>query len=129
MKIVDKARELGKMIVDSDEFKNLKSSEAMLTKDEKSIQLMTEFQTIQNELLEALQTGKESNEIDSLRDKFMAKQDEIGNYDVTRNFLNARTEFENLMKQVNDAISSLVNEAEDGGDCSSSGCSGCSGCH
>lgn len=128
MTIIEKARELGKMIVDSDEFRNLKLSEKMLETDEKSIQLMMEYQSIQDELLAALQSGKDSSEIDALRDKFMAKQDEIGNYEVTRNFLNARTEFENLMQQVNDAIASLVRESEETG-CSDHGCAGCSGCN
>lgn len=129
MDLYDKAKELGTMIVDSEEFKNLKVNEAALESDEKSITLMTDYQNIQNELMGALQENKESEVINEIRDRFMAKQTEISEYDVTVGFLNARSEFENMMKKVNDIISYVVKgvDGEEDG-CGTDGCSGCSGC-
>jgi cell fate (sporulation/competence/biofilm development) regulator YlbF (YheA/YmcA/DUF963 family) len=130
MDIIDKAKELGKMIVESEEFVAMKATEEALEKDEKSIQLMTEYQTLQNELMAALQAGQTGDDVNDIRDRFMAKQDEIGTYEVTKDFLNARSGFESLMKRVNDVIAFMVKgfEEEEEGCSSEGGCSGCSGC-
>lgn len=129
MDIIDKAKELGQMIVESKEFIAMKDTEEALENDEKSVQLMTDYQTIQNEMIQALQGQKEDADVNEIRSRFMAKQDEISNYDVTKKFLEARTAFENMMKQVNDVIAYMVRgfeEEECSGGCSG-GCSSCGG--
>ena len=65
MSVIDKARELALLIIETDEYKKLKDAEAQFETDEKSMQLMTEYQEIQNGMLAKLQADATQEEIEA----------------------------------------------------------------
>lgn len=125
MDIYDKARELGIMLSESEELVTLKKCEAELESDSKSIEMLSEFKRLQDEMMEAIQSDLGKEVIEERKNALMAKQKEINEYEITMNFFNAKAGFESLMKQVNDIIAFLV-KGEEG--CSADSCASCSGC-
>lgn len=124
MSVIDKARELALLIIETDEYKKLKEAEAKFETDEKSMQLMNEYQEIQNGMLAKLQADASQEEIEAEKTKLMDKQQEINDYEVTQEFLLARSGFEAMMQQVNEVIAYVVS-GEEG--CSPSQCATCGG--
>ena len=125
MSVIDKARELALLIIETDEYKKLKEAEAKFETDEKSMQLMNEYQEIQNGMLAKLQADATQEEIEAEKTKLMDKQQEINDYEVTQEFLLARSGFEAMMQQVNEVIAYVVS-GEEG--CSPDHCATCGGC-
>lgn len=124
MSVIDKAKELALLIIETDEYKKLKEAEAMFETDEKSQQLMSEYQEIQNGMLMKLQADASQEEIEAEKTKLMDKQQEINDYQVTQDFMLARSGFEAMMQQVNEVIAYVVS-GEEG--CSPSHCASCGG--
>ena len=126
--VIDKARELALLIIETDEYKKLKEAEAEFAVDKKSSELMNEYQTLQNSMLEGLKQDMAKEEIDAIKASLMDKQKEINEYDVTKDFLFARSGFEAMMQQVNEVIAFVVQGEEGGGSgCSPSSCASCGG--
>jgi hypothetical protein len=63
-------------------------------------------------------------ELERIRDTLMAKQQQLNEYEVTKNYFDAKKGFENMMSTVNDIIQHYL---EDGGGCTGS-CQTCGGC-
>ena len=124
MSVIDKARELALLIIETDEYKNLKDAEAKFETDDKSAELMGEYQKIQNEMLEGLNKDASKEEVDAVKQRLMDKQQEINDYEVTKDFLFARSGFEAMMQQVNEVIAFVVTGEES---CSPSQCASCGG--
>lgn len=124
MTVVEKAKELAMIIIETEEYKKLKEAEAAFGADKRSAELMGEYQQIQNEMLEMLNKDESEEAINEIKNKLMDKQKEINEYDVTKEFLLARSGFEAMMQQVNDVIAYVV-AGEDA--CSPSKCASCGG--
>ena len=77
MEILQKAKELGVLISESEEMKTLKESEALVNQDEKAVSLIDEHRQIQLELIQALREGKSKEKIEEKKAKFAQKQKEI----------------------------------------------------
>ncbi len=127
MDFLEAAAQLGEAIAESEELLAWRSSEAAVLADEKAQGLMEEFRTLQVEMVKASRDNLEKEDLERIRDTLLAKQNELNEYELTRNYFNARKGFEGMMKSVNDILSHYVNGAQEGG-CSGS-CSSCSGCH
>jgi cell fate (sporulation/competence/biofilm development) regulator YlbF (YheA/YmcA/DUF963 family) len=125
MDIFEKAKELGTMISQSAEMTKYKDSEAKMQADQKSTTLMKEYNQLQVELVKLTRSeNPDGNEMQAAKDKLLAKQDEISNYDITSNFLASKSELEALMKKVNDIIIfSITGEPT----CSDDHCKTCGG--
>lgn len=124
MDITEKARELGLMMADSDEMKAYTSSEAAMKSDDKSNQLMKEYKQLQIEMVKVTR-DKASNEIiDEVRIKLLEKQQEINDYEITKNYLVSKANLEALMKKVNDIlVFSITGESG----CTDDKCKSCGG--
>lgn len=125
MSVIDKARELALLIIETEEYKKLKETEAAFETDKKSAELMNEYQTMQNNMLEELKKDAPEKDVNAIKEKLMDKQKEINEYDVTKEFLLARSGFEAMMQQVNEVIAYVVNGEESS--CSPNQCASCGG--
>jgi cell fate (sporulation/competence/biofilm development) regulator YlbF (YheA/YmcA/DUF963 family) len=122
--ILNKARDLGEMISDSDEMKELVIAQENLAKDASAQTKLEEYKKLQESLQKAV-TSRDLALADSYREKMKAMQDELNAVESVSNYTKANTELDKLIGNVNSVISFVIS-GEEG--CSSGGCSGCSGC-
>ncbi len=126
MDIIEKAKELGNMIKESSEMAELKNSEAKMMQDEKARAILNDLYLLQDEMSKAMSEGKDREVLEGIKQKFVSKQNEMQNYDITKSYLEDKSKFDNLMKQINDVIvySMTGEEPCSDSDCGSCGC-GC----
>ncbi len=124
MDILDKAKELGLMIADSEEMKTLNRAEEVLESDEKSKMLLNEYKGLQMGIKRATEEDLGKDAIDLIRDRLFAKQKEINEYEVTKNFYEAKANFDKLMSTINSVIIHSITGEEP---CSPSKCGSCGG--
>ena len=122
--IIDKARELGGLLAESNEMTIYKAAEAKMQADEKSTKLMSEYKKLQIEMVKLTRGNAEKEAIEETKQKLLATQDEINSYEVTYNFLKSKADVEAMMKQVNDIIIFSIT-GETG--CSDDKCKSCGG--
>lgn len=124
MDITLKAKELGELIADSPEMERLSTAEETIQMDDKSIQMLNEYKDLQIKVVTAAKENREKSEIDVIREELMKKQQELNDYDVTREFFEAKMKFDNLMKTINDVIIQAITGEEA---CSPDHCDSCGG--
>lgn len=128
-KIIEKARELGMMIAESDELKALKGAEEMQLQDPEATELMMEYSVTREKL------SKEASKSDLTKEEFEKIQTEMEeafkklmtNENIKR-YIDANTKFKTLIDQVNSIIAYFVKGEESGGSCSGN-CQSCGGCN
>lgn len=125
MDYVDAASQLGEAIVNSAAFITLKNAELALMQDEKAQALMAEFRELQAEMVRASREDESKDTLEAVRDRLLAKQTELNEYSVTKDFFDGKKGFESMMKTINEIIAHYVN----GGSSCGGNCSSCSGCH
>lgn len=122
--IIQKARELGGLLAESNEMTIYKAAEAKMQADEKSNKLMSDYKKLQIEMVKLTRGNAEKEAIEEAKGKLLATQDEINSYEVTYNFLKSKADVEAMMKQVNDIIIfSITGETS----CSDDKCKSCGG--
>lgn len=126
MDIIEKAKELGNMIKDSSEMADLKNSEAKMMQDEKARAILNDLYLLQDEMSKAMSEGKDREVLEGIKQRFITKQGEMQNYEITKSYLEDKSKFDSFMKQINDVIVySMTGEEQcSGQDCGSCGC-GC----
>ncbi|MCX7709637.1 MAG: YlbF family regulator [Clostridia bacterium] len=124
MDIVTKAKELGKMIGESEEMTNLKKAEAGIEQDPKAGTLMNDYKLLQIEMVRATKENRPKDVIEEIKGRLLAKQEEINQYETTLFYLESKTKFDKLMKNVNDVIIFAISGEEP---CSPHKCSSCGG--
>jgi cell fate (sporulation/competence/biofilm development) regulator YlbF (YheA/YmcA/DUF963 family) len=124
MDIIEKAKELGNMIKESNQMADLKNSEAKMMQDEKARTILNDLYLLQDEMAKAMQEGKDREVLESIQQKFISKQNDMRNYDITKNYLEDKSKFDSLMKQINDVIVYSMTGEEP---CSSHDCGSCGG--
>ena len=129
MDYVEAATKLGEAIAESGEFLNWRESERKVLADEKAQTLLTEFRQVQTDMVKA--SGKEDvskEDLEKIRDTLLAKQNELNEYEITKEYFDARQGFEIMMKTINEVLQYYID-----GRTGESGCSGdchaCGGCH
>jgi cell fate (sporulation/competence/biofilm development) regulator YlbF (YheA/YmcA/DUF963 family) len=126
MDIIEKAKELGNMIKESSEMAELKNSEAKMMQDEKARAILNDLYLLQDEMSKAMSEGKDRKVLEGIQQKFITKQNEMQNYDITKSYLEDKSKFDSLMKQINDVIVYSMTGEEP---CSDHDCGSCScGC-
>ena len=130
MDYVEAATLLGEAIVESGEFNNWRESEKAVLADEKAQALMLEFRDLQTDMAKA--SGRENitkEELETIRDTLLAKQNELNEYEATKNYFDARQGFQVMMKTVNEILQYYIDgRTSESGGCNGN-CQGCSGCH
>lgn len=124
MDVLIKARELGKMLGDSEEMQRLKKAEAELEGDDHGKELMEDYRLLQIDLVKATREKKGEVKINEVREILVEKLAELNTYPITYEYLEAKNAFDSFVKNINDVISFAIK----GEDCSPSKCSSCSGC-
>lgn len=124
MEIMVKARELGALIADSEQMKNLKNAEAEVEADQRAKTLFNEYKELQTEWMIANREKIGTDLLYSMKAKLTDKHNEVNEYRVTKNFIDAKNSFDSFMKTINDVIIYSIT-GEDS--CSPDKCGSCGG--
>ena len=123
--IMTMAAELGEAIAGSKEMTRLKNAETELESDGRATALMKDYKTFQIELVKATRDKKDKAVVDEIKSRLLSVQKELNEYKVTNDYLTAKSDFDRLVKTVNDVMTfKITGEIP----CSSGGCGSCSGC-
>lgn len=126
--ILEKAKELGIMIAESEEFKTLKEAEEIQLADPKAQEMMMEYNTNREALAErASDPDLTKEDWEKLQMDAQAEFIKLCQNEKIKNYLDANQRFSDLINQVNAIIAHFV-KGEDQSGCSGS-CSSCKGCH
>ena len=128
MEIFEMAKLLGLAIREDERIKKLDEAKKAYDEDPMIRKLTTEYD-IQQKALSAAYQGEERDEafINSINDRITAIYEEVIATEAYKNYENAQNEVNDLMEQVNNAISAAVSGVEPDG-CTHN-CATCKGCH
>lgn len=106
MSIMEKARELGEAIVDSQEYRNLRNTETEMYQNEEAKAILDDFSVHQKRIQMAQANGKpisenQQKELQNLQNKMQ------GNEKVME-FMQAQQQFNQVMETINQTISSVM---------------------
>ena len=126
--VIEKARELGMLIAESDEMKALKGAEELQLADKDAQELMMEYANTRERLTQKASkpdiTKEEFEEISKEMEEAFAS---IMTNENIKRYIEANRDFKSLIDQVNSIIAYFVKGEEQGGSCSGN-CSSCGGC-
>ena len=88
--ILVKARELGEMLVASQELSRLKKAEAILENDDRGMALLEDQRLLQIELIKASRENNSEVKIEDITNLLMEKQNEINAYPNTIEYIEAK---------------------------------------
>ena len=122
--IIEKTRELGELIRNSDEMKKLKEAEANQAQDENAKTLMMEFNMNRMNLGRDLQSGKLTEE-EAIKKNNEAFENMVAKSDAIREYVEAKKELDRIVTEVNEILNFYIT----GQSGCSHDCSSCGGCH
>lgn len=125
MDILEKTRELGQMICDSDEMKAYREAEELQAQDEVAQSVMQEYNIKRMNLARDMQNGKITRE-EAIAENTKAFDEVLEKSPATKNYVEAKKAFDNLVNQVNRIINYYITGEDP--DCTHD-CSTCGGCH
>jgi cell fate (sporulation/competence/biofilm development) regulator YlbF (YheA/YmcA/DUF963 family) len=127
--ILEKARDLGVALSQSQEFIRMQSSRAVLDANETVTGALNDFQSKQDQLMELL-SGENPDrlQVAALSRDVETLQEQLIQNPIFAEAMEAQNAFSQLMTQVNKEISSCIGLQREESGCGGS-CSGCSGCH
>ena len=124
--LIKKAEELAMMITTSKEYLLAKETEEIQKNDKKAQDMIQAYNDKRRDAAVKMQYNELSDEeMNALRQEISDAFDELMEYDVIRNYVDAQNELEEL----NNQIMSIIGEATGNGGGCGGGCSSCSGCH
>ncbi|MCH5211472.1 MAG: YlbF family regulator [Oscillospiraceae bacterium] len=124
MNVIEKARELGAMLQESEEMKAYKDAEAAQKADEASQAAMSEFNLNRLNLARDMQNGKISRE-DAVAKNNEAYEELLKKAPLIAEYVEKKKVFDDLVNQVNQIINFYITGSTGG--CSGS-CNTCGGC-
>lgn len=133
MSIFDKARELGRDILECEEAQTLYAAREAFEKDETAKALVDQYTELKDKW-SAIMENKEADKaiLSKLGEDIMAKEEEIKNNPVTLGLMEAESKFGAFVNSVFSLLSATVQgqDTQQGGGCDPSCCSSCGGgCH
>ncbi len=127
MDVLEKARELGEMLSKSETFNRMKNAEKAKNDSTEACLKLAEYNKMANEFAVKVQTAEPTKEeLEQYRDSLSTAFAELDADPVVHEFLEAKKEFDSLMKNINSIIAFYVvpqGQVSCSGDCSS--CGGC----
>lgn len=127
--IIEKARELGQMLSESDEFKALKGAEEMQLADKDAQELMMEYANKREELSKrAMAENVSKEDFESIQKEAEEAFNKLLTNANIKRYIEANGAFKTLVDQVNAIIAYYVKGEEQSGSCSGN-CSSCGGCN
>ncbi|CCU80257.1 UPF0342 protein BC_0880 [Halanaerobium saccharolyticum subsp. saccharolyticum DSM 6643] len=112
-KILEKAQELGELLVDSEEYSTLEKAETVLESDQEAVELLDRFEEKQQKF-----ATDRSN--DELKEELQSLQKEMLSNEKVNNYFQSQKQFNQLMNSVNGEISNILNPDQGcscGGNC------------
>lgn len=129
MDILEMAKELGKAIENSKEFENLRNAEQIQANDEKAQALIGEYNLKRMNIMKKAQAENLTQEdFDKIQTEMADEFDKLMQYDVIKNFIDAKEAFDSMYVQVQNIIDFYANGEKQAGGCSGN-CSSCGGCN
>ncbi len=126
--ILQKAKELGIMIAESEIYETLKTAEENQLADPDAQKLMMAYAVKRDELNKKASTPDITKEaFEQIKSEAQSEFDKICENENIKAYLDANRAFSSLINQVNSIIGYFV-KGEDGSGCSGS-CSSCGKCH
>ena len=127
--IFQKTRELGEALLESEIYTKMKAAEEKAMKNEEAARLMSEMLERRSSIQEMMQqTNPDPAALKRLSDEMDDIQERLQMMDDIVELTQARSEFNNLIGQVNQVLQFIVTGRMDSGDCAGD-CSACYGCH
>ena len=127
--ILKKAHELGELIAKSKELIRCQEQEITFANDPDAQTAVSEYDKKSKALAEEMrQGGMTPEKLESFRSRMNENMKELTKKTTAKNYLEAKSAFNQLINQVNEIIGYHIRGEEESGGCSGN-CSGCSGCH
>jgi cell fate (sporulation/competence/biofilm development) regulator YlbF (YheA/YmcA/DUF963 family) len=108
--MMEKAREVGRMISQTDEFKALKRANEWLSDDREAVERLNRLSDLQGSITQALQRGNEPSAEE--REEYESLAESLQGMSVYQAVVAAQSNFERLMGRVNDEISKGIEAGE-----------------
>lgn len=126
--VTDKAKELAGVIAQSPEYITMRATEDAAGQDEQLQALFKKYDGIHREIEEiTLKKEPDFDQMDALARELEEVQQKIKAVPMYQALQSARKAFSDMMGQVNQELSSVLNPNGSQGGCSGN-CAGCSGC-
>ncbi len=131
--IFDIAQKLGEAIKDTEEIKTFQEMEKIFYEDEEAQRVMNEYEKERAQLtVKAKETGMTPEALSMFQSEMKKSMDKLMANKTVREYLEAKSNFNDIMKKVNSIIAFCIqgeeqNLAGEGG-CSGN-CSSCTSCH
>lgn len=125
--IFEKSRELGELLVASDEYKKVQQAEEAFNDDEFAQKKVAEFNELQQSVQNMMQTpDPDQAAIAAEADRLRNLQAELIEMPSIKAMNDAQTEFSNLLTQVNQVLRFIITGQVDDGGCGGN-CASCGG--
>lgn len=108
--IQEKARDVGRLIAQTDEYKAIRRANEQLSNDREAVTLLNRIQEIQEELQASLQRGEEPGQEE--QDRFESIMQELQGMTVYQGMVAAQSNFDRLMKRINEEIGKGIEAGE-----------------
>ena len=125
MDIFEKTRELGEMIVQSEEMKIYKEAEKAQAEDEECQSIMREYNMTRMNLARDMQSGKLSRE-EAISKNTKVFEDVLEKSPKIKAFIDAKKNLDTMTNKINSILTYYITGEEPG--CTHD-CSSCAGCH
>lgn len=127
--VFQKTRELGEALLASEVYQRMKAAEDKAMQNEEAARLMSEMLEKRAGLQQLMQQDTpDAGALKLLSDEMDALQEQLRAMDDIAALTQARSEFTDLINQVNQVLQFIVTGRMDSDDCTGD-CSSCSGCH
>ncbi len=129
--IVEKAKELGELLKQSDEFKNYNEVKARYEADTELQTLISDFNLKKMAVMNQMQNEENSDEekLKKLQEEMRTAYSAVMTNETMSEFVKAKETFENLVNEMYGIINFAVTGVAPGG-CDGSSCASCGGgCH
>lgn len=111
MALIEKAKELGREIKNSSEYQDLKKKEQGLSDDPEAKEILEQVQQVQQQLESAQNMGMQPDQ--EQINQFNELRQQMHQNDTVSAFAQAQQDLNELMKQVNQAITDGIEEASE----------------
>jgi cell fate (sporulation/competence/biofilm development) regulator YlbF (YheA/YmcA/DUF963 family) len=106
MSVIEKAKDLGQVLIDSAEFEELKKKESALYDNEDATSLLEEYEQLNKQLQMARANGQEINE--SQQKKLQSLQMKMEQNPAIKSYIESQKEFNEVMNSVNEIINGFI---------------------
>ena len=127
--VLEKAKELGMLIAESDEIKAFQLAEKIFMSNEEAQKLLSEYEQKRVDITNQMrQPGLTPEKLGELRGEIQESMLSIKENEIVNQYIETKTTFNQLINRINSIISYCIKGDDEGG-CSSGSCSSCKGCH